>query len=128
MELARRLRREAGSDEETWSRLLLLGAIDRSGDAATPTTLAVAEGLRSSNLAKALKELEARELITRQSAADDRRQVKVALTEGGRATLEEVRSRRDRWLAAAIEATLTAEERATLAAAAALMSRLARSP
>ena len=128
MELARRLRREAGSDEETWSRLLLLGAIDRSGDAATPTVLAAAEGLRSSNLAKALKELEARELITRRPAADDRRQVKVALTERGRAALGEVRSRRDRWLAAAIEATLTAEERATLAAAGALMSRLARSP
>ena len=128
MELARRLRREAGSDEETWSRLLLLGAIDRYGEQATPTTLAAAEGLRSSNLAKALRELEARELITRQPAAEDRRRVKVALTERGRAALDEVRGRRDRWLAAAMDTTLTAEERGTLAAAGALMSRLAQSP
>ena len=128
MELARRLRREAGSDEETWSRLLLLGAIDRYGERATPTTLAAAEGLRSSNLAKALRELEARELITRQPAAEDRRRVKVALTERGRAALDEVRGRRDRWLAAAMDTTLTAEERGTLAAAGALMSRLAQSP
>ena len=128
MELARRLRREADSNEETWSRLLLLGAIDRYGEAATPSKLAVAEGIRSSNLAKALKALEARDLITRRPSANDRRKVKVALTERGRAALEEVRGRRDRWLASAMEENLTAEERAALAAAGDLMSRLARSP
>lgn len=96
MEMARRLRREASSDEETWSRLLLLGAVDRHGDDATPGVLAAAEGLRSSNLAKALKDLETRGLISRQAATEDRRKVRVSLTENGRAALGDVRNRRDR--------------------------------
>ncbi|MCQ8241531.1 MarR family transcriptional regulator [Rhizosaccharibacter radicis] len=128
MEMARRLRREADADEESWSRLLLLGAIDRYGEDATPGTLAAAEGLRSSNLAKALKELEAAGLITRRPDRDDRRRVRVALTGEGQRALDAVRGRRDRWLAAAIGTTLTEQERATLVAAADLLSRLARAP
>jgi DNA-binding MarR family transcriptional regulator len=126
MEMARRLRREAGSDEQTWSRLLLLGAIDRYGDEATPTRLAAAEGLRSSNLAKSLKELEERKLITRIEATDDRRKVRVALTPEGKAMLKEVRHRRDHWLSTAIASTLTPKERETLIAAGSLLSRVAR--
>ena len=57
-----------------------MGATDRYGDQATPGCLASAEGLRSSNLAKALRELEARGLFTRRAAQVDRRQVQVALT------------------------------------------------
>lgn len=128
MEMARRLRREAGADEESWSRLLLLGAIDRHGDEATPGALAVAEGLRSSNLAKALKELEVAGFLTRRTDEADRRRVRVALTPNGRQALEEVRGRRERWLASAIETSLTGTERATLIAAVDLLAKLARAP
>jgi DNA-binding MarR family transcriptional regulator len=126
MEMARRLRREAGSDEETWSRLLLLGAIDRHAEHATPGLLAEAEGLRTSNLAKALKELEADGYLTRRSDEADRRRVRVALTPKGKGALDEVRGRRDRWLAAAIENALSDTERATLVAAGDILSKLAR--
>lgn len=128
MEMARRLRREADSDEETWSRLLLLGAIDRHGEEATPGALAAAEGLRTSNLAKALKELEADGYLSRRPDDVDRRRVRVALTAKGRASLDEVRGRRDRWLAAALNANLSDTERATLVAAGELLSKLARAP
>jgi DNA-binding MarR family transcriptional regulator len=128
MELVRRLRREADRDEASWSRLLLLGAIDRLDAEASPGRLAAAEGLRSSNLAKALKDLEDLGLITRAPAADDRRRVLVRLTEAGRSALHDVRTRRDRWLACAIDATLTPAERATLLQAGDLLARLARSP
>lgn len=126
MEMARRLRREADSDEVSWSHLLLLGAIDRYGREATPTRLAEAEGLRSSNLAKSLKELEADGYLTRRPDESDLRRVRVALTPKGQASLAEVRNRRDRWLTAAISAHLTEAERATLVSACALLSKLAR--
>jgi DNA-binding MarR family transcriptional regulator len=128
IEMVRRLRGEADSDEESWSRLLLLGAIERLGEEATPGVLAAAEGLRTSNLAKALKELEADGCLTRRPDETDRRRVRVALTAKGQVRLDEVRGRSDRWLAAAIDANLTDIERATLVAAGELLSKLARAP
>jgi len=128
MEMARRLRREADSDEESWSRLLLLGAIDRHGEKASPGGLAIAEGMRSSNIAKALKGLEADGYITRRPDEADRRRVNVALTPKGQASLDEVRGRRDRWLTTATEMNLTGTEQETLVAAGHLLSKLANAP
>src|SRR5476651_1780527 len=99
MSLSRRFRREDRGDEESWARLLLLGAIDRGGDNATPSSLAAGEGLRSSNLAAALRELEQRGLITRKPDAKDQRKVRVGLTAQGRTLLVESRARREQWLA-----------------------------
>jgi DNA-binding MarR family transcriptional regulator len=125
MSLARRLRREAQSDDQSWARLLLLGAIDRHGGAATPSRLAEAESMRSSNLAAALRDLEADGLILRTPDAEDRRKVRVQLSEAGRELLHANRARRERWLAEAVDACLTEEERARLIDAGALLERIA---
>jgi len=124
MSLSRRFRREDQGDDESWSRLLLLGAIDRWGDNATPTNLAADEGLRSSNLAAALRELDKRGLITRTPDTKDQRKVRIGLTAEGRTLLVESRARREKWLATAIEACLTKEERAILFAAGGLLERI----
>src|SRR5262245_8389080 len=99
MNLARRLRREARSDERSWARLQLLGAIERARGTATPTMLAASESMRSSNLATALRELEAQGLIVRTPDTTDRRKVRVRLTAAGRGTLQANIDRRERWLA-----------------------------
>lgn len=125
MNLARRLRREAHADDRSWVRLQLLGAIERAGDAATPTMLGESESMRSSNLAAALRELEADGLIVRRPDAEDRRKVRVRLTRMGQEALHENTARRERWLAEAIDRCLTKEERVRLFKAGELLDRVA---
>jgi DNA-binding MarR family transcriptional regulator len=125
MNLFRRLRQEARSDERAWARLSLLGAIERAGDAATPSMLKESESMRSSNLAAALRELETSGLIARTPDKDDRRKVRVRLTKVGRDSLHENVSRRETWLVEAIERSLTAQERALLFKAGELVDRIA---
>jgi DNA-binding MarR family transcriptional regulator len=126
MAIARRLRREAGSDDASWARLLLLGAIDRHGGTATPSLLAAAEGMRSSNLAAALRDLETRGLILRTPDTEDRRKVRVSLTAAGLDLLHDDRARHERWLAETIDACLTEIEQTYLIEAGTLLDRLAR--
>ena len=125
MNLSRRLRREAHADDRSWVRLQLLGAIERAKNAATPTMLSEGESVRSSNLAAALRELEAEGLITRTPDAVDRRKVRVQLTRTGREVLDENITRREQWLADAIDQCLTKEERALLFKAGELLGRVA---
>jgi DNA-binding MarR family transcriptional regulator len=125
MNLFRRLRREARTDEKSWARLLILGAIDRAGNTATPSMLAQSESMRSSNMAAALRGLEAEGLILRSPDVKDRRKVRVRLTRQGRHLLYVNRARRDLWLAQAIEHCLTEEERARLFGVGELLERIA---
>ncbi|MFH0303057.1 MarR family transcriptional regulator [Bradyrhizobium sp. 31Argb] len=125
MNLSRRLRREAHADDRSWVRLQLLGAIERAGDAATPTMLGESENMRSSNLAAALRELNAEGLIIRMPDAEDRRRVRVRLSRTGREVLHKNITRREQWLADAIERCLTREERALLFKAGELLNRVA---
>ncbi|CAI3123375.1 putative HTH-type transcriptional regulator [Acinetobacter oleivorans] len=128
MSLVRRMRREARSDEKSWAQLLLLGAIDRHGGMATPSVLAESEGMRSSNLAAALRTLETDGLLKRIPDAEDRRKIRVMLTQEGLSLLHESRARRETWLSNAMEHCLTAEEQTLLIAAGSLMARIANSP
>jgi DNA-binding MarR family transcriptional regulator len=65
-------------------------------------------------------------LVTRTEHPADRRQVLVALTESGAATVRETRRRRDAWLARRL-AALTPTERDVLARAAEILRRIADS-
>jgi DNA-binding MarR family transcriptional regulator len=126
MSMARRLRREANSDEGAWSRLLLLGAIDRQGGNVTPSQLAASEGMRSSNLAAALRDLERLRLLRRTPDQHDGRVVRLSLTASGKTSLNAVRLSRDRWLAKAIDLCLTPKELTVLLQAGDLIERLAK--
>ena len=125
MSMSRRLRREANTDEGSWSRLLLLGAIDRQGGVVTPSQLALSEGMRSSNLAASLRELERMQLIRRTPDKHDKRVIRLSLTTLGKTNLNEVRLSRDRWLADAIGLCLTPKELGLLLKAGDLIERLA---
>ena len=128
MNLSRRLRREARSDDRSWAQLLLLGAIDRSGGTATPSMLAESGGLQTSNLATALRDLEAHDLVVRTPDTEDRRKTRVSLTKTGRDLLYGNRARRDSWLTQAVEQVLTEDERRLLLEAGALLERIAAAP
>jgi DNA-binding MarR family transcriptional regulator len=126
MEVTRRLRQESKDDERSWARLLLLGAADRYGGAATPSELAADLRWRSSNMATALRELEADDLIMRTPDLVDRRKVRVAVTQQGYQMLHLSRAQRELWLAEAMENVLSAEERVLLLKAGELLDRVCR--
>jgi DNA-binding MarR family transcriptional regulator len=128
MGVSRRLRHEATADDRSWARLLVLGAIDRHGESATPSVLAADEGMRSSNLAAALRSLESRKLIVRRPDTKDRRKVRLRLSAAGQRFLDDSRARGERWLTEAINACLTASERADLIKAGALLDRIMSYP
>ena len=121
--LVRRLRREAGRHALTMSQLTALGRLDRDG-AATLTELAAAERVRPQSMAKTLGALLDAGLITRSPHPADRRQNLITPTVTGRTVIAETRLRRDAWLARALAEALTADERALLVRAGALMERL----
>ncbi|MCI8208608.1 MarR family transcriptional regulator [Pseudomonas sp. S25] len=122
--LSKRLRQEAQNHPETWSQMLVLSAIDHMDGMATPSKIADVENMRSSNVASLLRDLENRELITREQDTDDRRRTWIGLSEKGRLVLQESRDRRDEWLCNAAQACLSIEEQKQLQAAGALMEKL----
>lgn len=124
MRLARRLRQQRPLGEIGLTGLSVLGRIDRDG-ACTATALAAAERIQPQSLTRLLADLQRRGLITRTPDPTDRRQNRIGLTAAARALLADDRRGRDRWLAEAMSARLTARQRAQLTAALPLLDQLA---
>jgi DNA-binding MarR family transcriptional regulator len=122
--LARRLRQEAGRHGLTMSQMMALGRLDRLG-AATLTGLAAGERVRPQSMARTLDALEAEGLIVRSPHPTDRRQNMITLTDSGRVVIARDRRARDAWLARAMAAVLSPEERDLMVRAGELMDRLA---
>ncbi|MEU8239124.1 MarR family transcriptional regulator [Actinoplanes missouriensis] len=104
-----------------------LGALDRDGPR-TIAGLAAARGVKHQSMSRTVAELEALGLVTRTPNPADRRAVLIALTEAGVARLGEDREARRRWVAGAIAARLTEEERRVLQTVPDLLDRLAAGP
>jgi DNA-binding MarR family transcriptional regulator len=92
---------------------------------ATLTALAKAERISAQSLGATLGGLESRGLVRRDPDPDDGRQSSVSITTAGRAMLRNRRSNRAAQISRALAAQFTAQERATLRAAAPLLERLA---
>lgn len=125
--LSRRLRQEGHNDPESWTRMLVISAIDRLGPDATPTEIATQEGMRSSNLAAVLRALEKSGLISRKPDERDGRITRLFLTSTGKDLLAKSRRDRDEWLHLAMEEVLSDEERQALLRVTELLGRLADS-
>lgn len=80
------------------------------------TELAAAQSVAQPTMTVAVQRLEARGLVTRERATDDRRATNVLITDAGRATLAARRATRSAELEARLD-TLTAAQRKALAAA-----------
>jgi DNA-binding MarR family transcriptional regulator len=119
--LVRRLRQEPGPPAP---QLTVLARLDREG-AASVSDLAAAERMRPQSMAQTVGDLERAGLVSRRPDPADRRRLFVELTPGGVELLHTTQARREGWLTDALERELTAEERALLTEAVALLGRVA---
>ncbi|MCW2528371.1 MAG: marr-Family protein [Pseudonocardiales bacterium] len=83
-------------------------------------------GLTSSNVAAALRELDARGLITRSKDERDSRRTNLRLTPSGTTVVADNRSERVEWLARAIDAVLDEDQQALVLEAGMLLEKLSR--
>lgn len=102
----------------------VLGRLDREGPQCT-SALATAERVRPQSMGQTVAELEEGGLVERRADPEDGRRTLIELTEAGRVELQEVRGRREGWLAEAIAESFSEEERRVLAEAVSLLGRLA---
>src|ERR1700744_594716 len=121
--LSRRLLAARAPEGLSPARLAVLGLLRRVGPS-TATALATELRIQPQSLTRLLADLDQRGLITRQTAATDRRQSRIEITEAGLALfLADVQGRREK-LAQVLAATMTPAERGLLLLAAGLMERL----
>jgi DNA-binding MarR family transcriptional regulator len=124
--LRRRQRRERiPVGDLSQSAVRVLSAAARAGGAAQPAQLADETRMTSSNVAAALRELEAAGMVGRSRDDADARKVNVRLTDAGATVIAESRGVREAWLAHAIDALLDEREQRVLAEASELIGRLA---
>jgi DNA-binding MarR family transcriptional regulator len=125
--LQRRLRYESPAVQGlSRSALQVLAVVARVADGAQPRQVGEQLQMTSSNVAAALRELEAAEFIRRERDPEDARRVEVFVTENGHALLANLRGEKDTWLGQAVEAVLTEQEQRTLIEAGELLERLTR--
>jgi DNA-binding MarR family transcriptional regulator len=117
----RRLRQESGADLSP-TLLAALGTISRHGPL-TPSELAERERIQRPTATRLLGRLEEPGYVARTPDPHDGRSSLVAVTAAGQALLEEVRHRKDAYLARRLR-TLSAEDRATLRGAAEILERM----
>jgi DNA-binding MarR family transcriptional regulator len=125
MRATRRLRAEKADSDLSDSQLSVLALLEREGPR-TPREIAAYERVQPPSMTRTLTALLDLGLVTRTEHPVDRRQVLVAVTETGAATVRETRRRRDAWLAGRLT-TLTPDERTLLVDAAELLRRIASS-
>ncbi|MER6333785.1 MarR family transcriptional regulator [Streptomyces sp. NPDC001034] len=101
----------------------VLGCLDRDGPATT-ADVAQQRGVSHQAVAKAVKGLVTQGLVRTEPHPADGRKLLLHLTPAGSERLTEERRRRAETLGGAISDSLSAEERATLAAALPLLARL----
>ena len=126
MRLRRRLALERDpANELSLTQMAVLAGLLRNGDM-TIGALAARERVQPPSMTRTVNCLAEGEYVERRAHPDDGRQVVVALTDAGRATVLADRARRDAWLARRLDG-LTSDERETLRKAAPLLQRLAES-
>ncbi|MBO3748923.1 MarR family transcriptional regulator [Streptosporangiaceae bacterium NEAU-GS5] len=120
--LNRRLRKQAVGHVLTPTQLATLSSVERNGSM-TPGELADQEKVQPPSMTRVIANLEERGLVARSPHPNDRRQVTVSVTEAGAELLKEERRLKEAWLHQRIK-ELTAEERASLRAAAPVLEKL----
>ena len=125
LRLSRRLRQNAAAGL-TASQLSLLSTLERRGPM-TLGDLAAYEGVQPPSVSRMTDSLVKDGLLKRVDSPSDRRAVMAQLTPKGRRALDDVRRRRDAWLAQRL-ALISPEDRARLEAALPLLEALAEEP
>ena len=121
--LARRLRAQRAIDSMSDGQFAVLAGLKVYGPH-TLGELADRERVTPPSMNRTVNGLEESGYLTRTTDEFDRRKVNIMLSDAGRAVVEETTRQRDAWLEEALE-SLTPPQRATLAAAAEIMSTVA---
>ncbi len=121
----RRLRAERGTDDLSDTQHTVLFRLTGQGPC-SPTELAEHSRVTAPSMHQAVSGLVDAGLVERVPDPQDRRKVQVVPTQNGLAVAAEARRRRHEWLDARLDA-LTPDQRATLAAAAAILREVADS-
>lgn len=123
--LQRRLRQEVPPQRGlSRSALQVLAAVARA-PGASPGEVATELQMTSSNVAAALREVEAAGFVERRKHPEDARRVRLTATGPGAEVVAAIRNERDTWLGRAVDAVLTEPEQRVLVEAGRLMERLA---
>ena len=118
---ARRLRQQAGGDL-TPTLTAALATIDRHGPL-TPSEVAASERIQRPTATRLLGRLLVAGLVARTADPTDGRSSLISITPEGHELLERLRTRKDAFLAQRL-GRLSADDRATLAQAAAILERM----
>lgn len=121
MRTSRRLRAEAATREISPGQYSVLAAV--MDGPKTVGQLAAREQIQAPSMTRIVNALAEAAFVSREENPDDKRQVRVRVTESGSAALLRARSKRTEWLARKV-ATLTPQERATLHEAALILQEM----
>ena len=121
--LVRRLRTEHPSGAKSFAQMGVLMRMSRNGPA-TMSELAAADGITPQSMARTVGELVDGGLLRREPDPSDGRQILLSLTGQAEQMVRDFQSQRDGWLAVAMLARLSPEERELLRVAARLLDRL----
>jgi DNA-binding MarR family transcriptional regulator len=122
--LKRRLREHGSRDDLTPSQASVILRLESEGSA-TVSNLARAEGMRPQSMAAVIGPLQAAGLLRSAPDPNDGRQTLLSLSKTCQKRIQEGRAARQDWLTRTIQAKLSAQEQEKLAAAVALLARLA---
>lgn len=122
MRTSRRLRVEATGDVITPGQYTVLAVLNSDG-ATTLRALADREHVQAPSMTRIVNALADQGFVSRAANPDDGRQVRVDITDAGRAVLEEARNQRTAWLAQRV-AGLSEEDRLVLSRAANIMQEM----
>ncbi len=121
--LLRRLRTEHPPDARSFAQMGVIMRLFHHGPA-TLSSLAAADGITPQSTARTVGELVDDGMVTRKPDPSDGRQILLSLSEEGMQLVGDFQSQRDGWLAVAMLARLSPEEREMLRVAARLLDRL----
>ncbi len=122
MRFSRRLRNQRVDTSVTLTHLAALSTLKRNGPM-SPGELAAQERVQPPSMTRVVVALEGMGLVTRTPHPTDGRQVVIDLTPAAEGLLSEEARAREAWLSSRLQ-ELTAEERAVLRGAAAIMEKL----
>ncbi len=123
MRITRRLRAEKADGAMSDGHFAVLRQLEQESPL-TLSDLADRERVTAPSMHRTVASLERSGYLTRVGSAVDGRKVDIAITEAGRAFVDETRRRRDEWFAERL-ASLTPEQRSIVDAATPLLAQLA---
>ncbi|NEM92524.1 MarR family transcriptional regulator [Galbitalea soli] len=123
--LARRIRSMQGDENVTEGQRAVLFALYTLGPQSL-SSLSEHERVTPPSMNRTINSLVAAGLVTREAARDDGRRVVLELSDAGRTFIRDTKRKRDAWFTTRL-ASLSEEERATVAAAADILRKLADS-